>query len=96
MTVSRGESSSSSSRCILVCRASFPSALFKLSGRIFNYAGKIKVGRYSFQSGVSNREILYANQDRDFHCQSVGETIYEGLRGTLIAKILNGRWELIP
>ncbi len=87
VTVSRGESFSQAvdafSSAGLV---SYP-VLFKLSGKIFGYAGKIKVGKYSFQSGVSNREILYAISTGT-STANPSVTIYEGLRGTLIAKIL--------
>ncbi len=87
VTVSRGESFSQvvdafgSSGLI-----SHPS-LFRMSGKIFGYAGKIKVGKYSFQSGVSNREILAAISTGT-STANPSVTIYEGLRGTLIAKIL--------
>jgi len=61
--------------------------LFKISGRLFGYAGKIKIGKYSFQSGVSNREILYAISTGT-STANPAITIYEGLRDTQIAKIL--------
>jgi len=60
VTVSRGESFSQAVDAFSSAGLLSHPALFKLSGKIFGYAGKIKTGKYSFQSGVSNREILYA------------------------------------
>jgi UPF0755 protein len=62
-------------------------ALFKLGGKIFGYAGKIKVGKYSFSSGMSNREILYAISTAT-STANPAVTVFEGLRGTHIARIL--------
>ena len=61
--------------------------LFKLSGKLFGYAGKLKVGKYSFQSGMSNREILYAISTGT-STANPAVTIYEGIRGTSMARIL--------
>ncbi len=62
-------------------------SLFKLGGKVFGYAGKIKVGKYSFSSGVSNREILYAISTAT-STANPAVTVFEGLRGTHIARIL--------
>lgn len=62
-------------------------ALFSLGGKVFGYAGKIKVGKYSFSSGMSNREILYAISTAT-STANPAVTIFEGLRGTHIARIL--------
>jgi UPF0755 protein len=62
-------------------------ALFKLGGKVFGYAGKIKVGKYSFSSGVSNRAILYAISTAT-STANPAVTVFEGLRGTHIARIL--------
>ena len=61
--------------------------LFKLGGKLFGYAGKIKVGKYSFSSGMSNREILYAISTAT-STANPAVTVFEGLRGTHIARIL--------
>jgi len=87
VTISRGENFSQvvqtfSSEGLL----SHPS-LFKMSGRIFGYAGKIKIGKYSFASGVSNYDILYAISTGT-STANPEVTIYEGLRGTQIVRIL--------
>jgi UPF0755 protein len=87
VTVSRGENFTqvvdAFSSAGLLSRPLF----FKISGRAFGYAGKIKVGKYSFQNGVSNREILFAITTGT-STANPSVTIYEGLRGTMIAKIL--------
>ena len=87
VTVNRGESFSQAVDAFSSAGLLSHSAFFKLSGKIFGYAAKIKVGKYSFQSGVSNREILYAISTGT-STANPSVTIYEGLRGTLIAKIL--------
>ena len=61
--------------------------LFKISGKLFGYAGKIKIGKYSFQNGASNREILYAISTGT-STANPEVTIYEGLRSAQIARIL--------
>ena len=87
VTVSRGESFSQAVDAFSSAGLLSHPALFKLSGKIFGYAGKIKIGKYSFQSGVSNREILYAISTGT-STANPSVTIYEGLRGTQIARIL--------
>jgi len=87
VTVSRGETFAQAVDAFSSAGLLTHPALFKLSGKVFGYASKIKVGKYSFQSGVSNREILYAISTGT-STANPSVTIYEGLRGTLIAKIL--------
>ena len=62
-------------------------SLFKLSGKLFGYAGKLKIGKYSFHSGMSNRELLYAISTGT-STANPAVTIYEGIRGTAMARIL--------
>lgn len=87
VTVSRSESFSQAVDAFSSAGLLSHPSLFKLSGKIFGYAGKIKIGKYSFQSGVSNREILYAISTGT-STANPSVTIYEGLRGTQIARIL--------
>jgi UPF0755 protein len=87
VTVSRGETFAQAVDAFSSAGLLTHPALFKLSGKVFGYASKIKVGKYSFQTGVSNREILYAISTGT-STANPSVTIYEGLRGTLIAKIL--------
>ncbi|MGA7160087.1 MAG: endolytic transglycosylase MltG [Bacteroidota bacterium] len=87
VTVNRGESFAQTVDAFSSAGILSHPVLFRISGKIFGYAGSIKVGKYTFQTGVSNREILYAiTTGRSTANPSV--TIYEGIRGTLIAKIL--------
>jgi UPF0755 protein len=87
VTVSRGENFSQAVDAFSSAGLLSHPAFFKLSGKIFGYAVKIKIGKYSFQSGVSNREILYAISTGT-STANPSVTIYEGLRGTQIARIL--------
>lgn len=87
VTVSRGENFSQVVEAFASSDLISHPALFRISGKVFGYAGKIKIGKYSFQSGVSNREILYAISTGT-STANPSVTIYEGLRGTFIAKIL--------
>ncbi len=87
VTVNRGESFAQVVDVFSSAGVLSHPALFRISGKIFGYAGKIKIGKYSFPSGVSNREILYAISTGT-STANPSVTIYEGLRGTLIAKIL--------
>ena len=87
VTVSRGENFTQVVDAFASAGLVSHPALFRISGKLFGYAGKIKIGKYSFQSGASNREILSAiSTGTSMANPSV--TVYEGLRGTLIAKIL--------
>ena len=87
VTVNRGENFSQVVDAFASSGLVAHPALFKIAGKAFGYGGKIKIGKYSFQSGVSNREILYAISTGT-STANPSVTIYEGLRGTLIAKIL--------
>ncbi len=87
VTISRGEGFSQAVDAFSSAGLLFHPTFFKISGKIFGYGGKIKIGKYSFQSGVSNREILYAISTGT-STANPSVTIYEGLRGTQIAKIL--------
>lgn len=85
--ISRGESFAQAVDALTAAGVLEHPALFKIAGKLFGYAGKIKVGKYSFESGVSNRKILYAISTAT-STANPAVTIYEGLRGTHIAKIL--------
>lgn len=85
--ISRGETFAQAVDALTAAGVVGHPALFKIAGKFFGYAGKIKVGKYSFESGVSNREILYAITTAT-STANPAVTIYEGLRGTHIAKIL--------
>lgn len=61
--------------------------LFKIGGKLFGYAGKIKIGKYSFADGVSNRQILYAISTGT-STANPEVTIYEGLRSAHVERIL--------
>ncbi|HTY10763.1 MAG TPA: endolytic transglycosylase MltG [Bacteroidota bacterium] len=87
VTVSRGESFSQAVDAFSASGLLNHPTLFKISGKVFGYAGKIKIGKYSFTSGMSNREILYAISTGT-STANPSVTIYEGLRGTQIARIL--------
>ena len=61
--------------------------LFKLAGRILGSAGKIRSGKYSFNSGKSNLELLAdITEGKSFLHPSV--TLYEGIRASQIAHLL--------
>ncbi len=61
--------------------------LFKIVGKIFGYTEKMKAGKYSFNSGVSNIEIL-KNIVSGKSLLNISVTIHEGLQSRQIAKIL--------
>jgi UPF0755 protein len=85
--ISRGETFAQAVDALAAAGLIGHPALFKLGGKVFGYAGKIKVGKYSFTSGVSNREILYAISTAT-STANPAVTVFEGLRGTHIARIL--------
>lgn len=85
--VSRGETFGQSVEALKSSGIVAHPALFRIAGRLFGYAGKIKIGKYSFASGVSNRDILYA-LSTGTSTANPAVTIYEGLRGTQVARIL--------
>ena len=87
VTVSRGESFSQVVDAFTSAGIISHPTIFKISGKLFGYAGKIKIGKYSFQNGASNREILYAISTGT-STANPAVTIYEGLRGTQVARIL--------
>lgn len=87
VTVSRGESFPQVVDAFASAGILSHPTLFKVSGKLFGYAGRIKIGKYSFQSGASNHEILYAISTGT-STANPAVTIYEGLRGTQIARIL--------
>ena len=87
VTVSRGENFTQVVDAFSSAGVISHSMLFKVSGKLFGYAGKLKIGKYSFPSGASNREILYAISTGT-STANPEVTIYEGIRGTQIARIL--------
>ena len=87
VTVSRGESFAQVVDAFAAAGLVNHPMLFKISGRLFGYGGKIKIGKYSFQNGVSNRGILYAISTGT-STANPEVTIYEGLRSAQVARIL--------
>ncbi len=61
--------------------------LFKTVGKIFGYTHKMKVGKYSFKSGISNLEIL-RDLSGGFSMVNSSITLFEGMNGRQIAKLL--------
>ncbi len=61
--------------------------LFHILGRALGFSGRLKVGKYSFESGVSNLRILLdITEGKSTANPEV--TIYEGLRASAVAHIL--------
>ena len=87
VTISKGESFAQVVDAFATAGLINHPILFKISGRLFGYAGRIKIGKYSFQNGVSNRGILYAISTGT-STANPEVTIYEGLRSAQIARIL--------
>ncbi|HTX19463.1 MAG TPA: endolytic transglycosylase MltG [Bacteroidota bacterium] len=87
VTVSRGESFGQVVDAFAAAGVVNHPLFFKVAGRLFGYAGKIKIGKYSFQSGVSNHAMLYAISTGT-STANPEVTIFEGLRGAQIARIL--------
>ncbi|MCX6139124.1 MAG: endolytic transglycosylase MltG [Ignavibacteriales bacterium] len=67
-----------------IIRSSF---LFRFAGRVLGYSGRIRSGRFSFSSGMSNLELLdNLSEGKSLIQPSV--TLYEGIRAVQIAHIL--------
>jgi UPF0755 protein len=61
--------------------------LFKIAGRILGDEGKIRSGKYSFESGISNLDLLCSmTEGRSFAHLSI--TFQEGIRSDQIAHLL--------
>ena len=87
VTISRGENFAQVVDAFVNAGLVNHPALFKISGKLFGYAGKIKIGKYSFADGVSNRQILYAISTGT-STANPEVTIYEGLRCAQVERIL--------
>lgn len=87
ITVSKGQSFSSVADSLSEKGIISNSFTFKIAGRILGVTQKMRVGKYSFVSGVSNMEIL---QDIEGGLSTVNSTVAlrEGVRTRIFARIL--------
>lgn len=87
ITVSKGQSFSSVVDSLYEKGIIFGKIPFSLAGRLLGVTHSMRVGKYSFVSGVSNHEILN-NIAQGFSSISTTVTLPEGLRSTVYARIL--------
>jgi UPF0755 protein len=87
ITVSKGESFSSVADSLQARGIISSSVTFKIAGRFLGVTQKMRIGKYSFVSGLSNTEIL---NDIKGGISTIYSkvTIFEGARVKQIAKIL--------
>ena len=87
ITVSKGQSFSSLADSLEEKGIISNSFTFKLAGRILGVTHKMRVGKYSFVSGVSNLTIL-SDIEGGLSAISFGITLREGVRTRVFARIL--------
>lgn len=87
ITVSKGQSFNSVADSLEEKGIVLSGFTFKAAGRLMGVTQRMRVGKYSFVSGVSNREILEAIEGGT---STVGSTVTlrEGVRTSLYARIL--------
>jgi len=87
ITVSKGQSFSSVVDSLYEKGIIASKTTFSLAGRLLGVTHTMRVGKYSFVSGVSNHDIL-SDIAYGFSSISTTVTLQEGLRSTLYARIL--------
>jgi UPF0755 protein len=87
VTVSKGQSFSSLADSLEKKEIIFSAVTFKIAGRLLNYTQKMRVGKYSFVSGVSNFELLN-DLEGGLSTVSLSVTLREGVRAKTFARIL--------
>lgn len=87
ITVSKGQSFSSLADSLEKREIIFSAFTFKIAGRLLGYTQKMRIGKYSFVSGISNLELL---NDLEGGLSTVitSVTLREGVRAKIFARIL--------
>lgn len=87
VTVSQGQSFSSVADSLVDKNILFSKTTFKIAGRLLGVTQQMRIGKYSFESGISNYGILNSIANGYSTVQS-SVTLHEGLRAKLYARAL--------
>lgn len=87
VTVSKGQSFSSLADSLEKKEIIFSTFTFKIAGRLLGYTQKMRVGKYSFASGISNLDLLN-DLEGGLSTVSLSVTLREGVRAKIFARIL--------
>ncbi len=87
ITVSKGQSFSSLSDSLEKRQIILSEVTFKIAGRLLGYTQKMRVGKYSFVSGISNLALLN-DLEGGLSTVSTSVTLREGVRAKIFARIL--------
>lgn len=87
ITVSRGQSFSSVADSLVEKKMIFSKLTFKVAGHLLDVTQKMRVGKYSFETGVTNYEILMSLKNGESTVNS-SIAMLEGLRAKVYARIL--------
>lgn len=87
ITVSRGQSFSSVADSLAEKRMLFSKITYKIAGRLLDVTQRMRVGKYSFESGVTNYGLLMSLKNGESTVNS-SVAMVEGLRAKLYARIL--------
>lgn len=87
ITVSKGESFNAVAESLEAHGIIYSALTFKIAGRILQKTHLLRVGKYSFTSGVSNLDIL-EDMASGFSTINSNVTVLEGLRFKQVAKLL--------
>lgn len=87
ITVSKGQSFSSLADSLEKREIIFSTFAFKIAGRLLGYTQKMRVGKYSFVTGISNLDLLN-DIEGGISTVSSSVTLREGVRAKIFARIL--------
>jgi UPF0755 protein len=87
ITVSKGQSFSSLADSLEKREIIFSALTFKIGGRLLGYTQKMRIGKYSFVSGISNLTLLN-DIESGLSTVSTSVTLREGVRAKIFARIL--------
>ncbi len=87
VTVSKGQSFSSLADSLEKRKIILSAFTFKIAGRLLGYTQKMRIGKYSFVSGISNLDLLN-DLEGGLSTVSTSVTLREGVRAKIFARIL--------
>ena len=87
VTVSKGQSFSNLVDSLEKKEIIVSAFTFKIAGRLLGYTQKMRVGKYSFVSGISNLDLLN-DLEGGLSTISLSVTLREGVRAKIFARIL--------
>jgi len=87
ITVSKGQSFSSLADSLEKREIILNAFTFKIAGRLLGYTQKMRIGKYSFVSGISNLDLLN-DLEGGLSTVSTSVTLREGVRAQIFARIL--------